>query len=342
MFVKNKILVSADFHIGVHNASEVWHKIALDHARHLVDVMKEHNLKDLVISGDLFHDRNDISVTTLDTVTEIFDLWKSFNIFLVVGNHDAFFKHKSDVHSLGLLKGWPNIIVIDQSTIFNYKDKKIGFVPWGADVHVLPKCDIIFGHFEISTFKFNQYKVCEHGLNPKDLLEKSPLIITGHFHINSDKKYKNGRILYTGNPHEMDFGDFENDKGLWILDVSSNELEFIKNDISPKHKKIRYSEKVFDKKEIEGNIICAYVDEDIETSEIDAFLAKIKSLNPLQLKPVQFEIDNSLKEGISEINASNGVKISDLLTEYIDKMGYQEDQKNKILNKTLEYYKKYE
>ena len=33
---------------------------------------------------------------------------------------------------------------------------------------------IIFGHFEIATFKLNEIKICEHGMTSENLLSRAP------------------------------------------------------------------------------------------------------------------------------------------------------------------------
>ena len=52
----------------------------------------------------------------------------------------------------------------------------------------------------------NNFKVCDHGDSPDKILEKGNKVISGHFHLRDRRKYKNGEILYLGNPFEMDFG----------------------------------------------------------------------------------------------------------------------------------------
>jgi DNA repair exonuclease SbcCD nuclease subunit len=90
----------------------------------------------------------------------------------------------------------------------------------------------------------NSYKVCEEGLKVKDLLKKSPLVISGHFHTRHEKKFGKGTILYVGNPFQMDFGDTDNQKGYYVLDLDTLEYNFTPNNISPNYKKISLSELV--------------------------------------------------------------------------------------------------
>ena len=90
----------------------------------------------------------------------------------------------------------------------------------------------------------NTYKVCEEGLKVKDLLNKSSLVISGHFHTRHEKKFGKGTILYVGNPFQMDFGDTGNRNGYYILVLDTLEYDFTHNNISPTYKKVSLSELV--------------------------------------------------------------------------------------------------
>ena len=117
-------------------------------------------------------------------------------------------------------------------------EREITFCPWGTTLSQIPKSDIVFGHFEIQTFKQNSFKMCDDGMTSKELLERCNLAISGHFHLRDERVYDEGTILYLGNPFQMDFGDVDSTKGYYILDLNTLKYEFTENTISPKHKKI--------------------------------------------------------------------------------------------------------
>ena len=111
MFLSNKICCVSDIHIGVHQNSSMWHNITLNWARWLAKNLKKHNVKDIMICGDLFHYRDEIAVTTIQVAQEFLSILSDFNIVILSGNHDAYYKDNSNVTSLSILKGWPNISV---------------------------------------------------------------------------------------------------------------------------------------------------------------------------------------------------------------------------------------
>ena len=334
MQIKNlEVGIFSDPHYGVHRNSEIWHKIALDHAKWAAEQFKQRGIQDIIIPGDIFHDRNDIAVNTLHVVTDIFDVLRDFNIIITVGNHDAYYRDNSSVNSVSILRGWSNITVIDKLTVETLQGKKIAFCPWGQDINEVPKCDLIVGHFEINSFKMNTYKVCTNGLKASDLTERAPLTITGHFHHREERKYENGTILYVGSPYQEDWGDFGTTKGLYILDLNDLSYKFIENDISPRYMKLRYTELTTGvytpdtlKAAIKGNIVKFYVDQVLEPATLETIVRKLVSI-----KPVEFTIEHDVTEQ-SKINieeAANkefNISVEKSIDEFIDLM----EVKNKL------------
>ena len=225
-FRDNPICCISDIHIGVHQNGGIWHRIVLEWARWLDKQLQKKKIQDIVICGDLFHYRDEIAVNTIHIVTEFFNIFKKYNIVIIVGNHDAYYKDRSDVNSLSILSGWENITVVSEIATTPAYGRKLTFCPWGVKTEDIPVSDIIFGHFEIENFKFNFAKVCSKGTRVKDLLAKCPNIITGHFHIKQKRQYDEGQVVYLGNPFEMDFGDVDDQKGYHILDIEKINLLF--------------------------------------------------------------------------------------------------------------------
>lgn len=315
---QQKIACVSDLHFGVHQNSDLWHIISIKFAKWFKEKLIEHGIRDIVIAGDVFHNRNEISVNTIHVVNQIFNIWKDFNIIIIPGNHDAFYKDRYDVHSLGLLNGWDNIDVLSEPTKSTFFGTKIGFCPWAANHEELGDCDIIFGHFEINNFKVTPYKVCEHGLNYSELLKFGNLVISGHFHYSELRKYDQGTILYLGCPYEMYWGDYGDTKGFYILDIGTKEFNFIENDISPKHKKIKFSEIVnagkippYWEKNIKGNIVNFIVDVNINPDKLEVVNKKIQSFNPLMFKiscdQYDLKLDESFNMNLENIDIPNNI-----------------------------------
>ena len=243
---KPRVAIFSDLHLGVHSNSSDWHNYAIEWAHWFKGECNRKNIKDIIFCGDWHHNRSEISVNTLQISADIFDILAEFNIIAITGNHDIYYKHRTDVNSLSIFKKRKNVTILDRFDTIEAFDRTITLCPWNTNIKDVPVSDVIFGHFEIETFKMNSYKVCEEGLKVKHLLKKSPLVISGHFHTRHEKKFSRGTILYVGNPFQMDFGDTGNIKGYYVLDLDTLEYDFTPNNISPTYKKISLSQLVRD------------------------------------------------------------------------------------------------
>ncbi len=332
----SEVGIFSDPHYGVHRNSETWHKIALDHAKWACEQFKQRGIKDIIIPGDIFHDRNDIAVNTLHIATDIFDILRDFNIIITVGNHDAYYRDNSTVNSVSVLRGWSNITVIDTLQVVNLQGKTIAFCPWGQDINEVPKCDLIVGHFEINSFKMNSFKVCTNGLKSADLTSRAPLTISGHFHHREERKYSEGTILYVGCPYQQDWGDYNTTKGLYILDLDTLSYEFIENNISPRYNKIYYSE-IFSGKHtatvikqlIAGNIVKFIIDKQLEPSLVDAIVRKLVSVKPVELT-IDYDYTEISKINNELVNTKNfSVSVETSISEFIDLLEIKDKDKVK-------------
>lgn len=327
--IKNKkIGIFSDIHIGLGTDNKLNHDNILNFAKWSSELFLNRGISDIIIPGDIFHNRNEISVTTLSVAKEFFDYFKDFRVFISTGNHDCFLKHKSDINSITLLDGWNNIHVIDKKPeIISYKDKKISLIPWGTSYDDIPNTDIMFGHFEISSFYMNSYKVCEHGMKSGDLLKKSPYVISGHFHKKDHRTYSNGQILYVGSPYQQNFGDSLDERGIYEFNLEENTFEFIKNDISPQFFKISIKKlknnqiKTKDLIELsKNNILSLVIDEKTTPEEIISLKDKINTLNPHSLR-IDYDDNDaeiSLSSDNNDYNSSNILKSIEDFIETLD------------------------
>lgn len=344
--LKNKkIGIFSDIHIGLGQDSSLNHKIVLDFAKWASETFLNKGISDIIIPGDIFHNRNEISVETLSIAKEFFDYFNDFRIFISTGNHDCFLKNKSDINSISILNGWPNINIIDKKTeILTYKDKKISLVPWGVDANDIPLSDIMFGHFEITTFNMNSYKICDHGMKSESLLSKSPLIISGHFHTKQSRKYKNGKIVYVGSPYQQNFGDCNEQRGIYTLDLETEEFIFIENVISPRYYRISASKYLKDEYYLKAsdivtrdNIVSLIIDDKLSPEDILSIKDRLNKENP---QSIRIDYENNDKdfdknETDNEYDSSNILKsIEDFIQNLdIDNKKEVEDYLKELYNK---------
>jgi len=344
--LEERVLLFSDLHIGNKMNSSAFHKTALGYVEWLKQTANDNHINTLVFLGDFFHYREELNLTAVFTANKFLETLKDFQIIILVGNHDCYYKDNARIHSTQIFEKWDNIVVVDETTSFEYMDKTIAFLPWGFDYSEIPsKVDYAFGHLEIETFRVNKVKICEknhHSINSASLLKKIDKVITGHFHVRSEKKYKSGIIKYIGNTYEQNWSDYQEEKGVEILNFSTGEMEFIKNDVSPKHIKVSLSkilakdedEIAILKNDFKGNITKLIVDEEVDIEKVYAISDRLSKLKPLDFNA---EIITSSSNKTADDFESVEIDMDLLLTEYVEKLEI-EDNKDKILSETLSLY----
>ena len=342
---KPRVAIFSDLHLGVHSNSTDWHNYAIEWANWFKDDCKRRNIKDLIFCGDWHHNRSEISVNTLQISADILDILSDFNIIAITGNHDMYYKHRTDVNSLSIFKKRKNVTILNDPETIEAFDRTITFCPWNTNIKDVPKSDILFGHFEIETFKMNSYKVCEDGLKVKDLLTKSNLVISGHFHTRHLKKFSRGTVLYVGNPFQMDFGDVGNTKGYYVLNLDDMEYEFIQNTISPNYIKISLSQLIREGNItshiidlVTNNIVKLKVDMNISQDDMDILLQKLSLLKPESLT-VDYDINfNRLIDNTDNKEDLSGIDIPQAVEEFVNLLEIK--NKKEIIDYTLSLYEK--
>lgn len=326
-FSNSKIGLFSDIHIGLGQNSSIWHQNILDFAEWTSSFYSKNNIEEIIIPGDIFHNRTEINVNTLSVAKKFFDYFKKFKLFISTGNHDCYYKDSSSVNSISLLKEWNNITIVDSNVeIFFNKEsnKNISLVPWGTKTEDIPKTDICIGHFEIASFKMNAYAVCNEGLESHCLLDKAPFVVSGHFHHREHRTYKNGEILYLGSPYQQNFGDSGSERGIYILDLKTNNFEFIKNNVSPVHYKISLQDilnkKITSKhlKElIPQNMISFVIDCSCSSNQISLISSKLQNLNPKFFRMDYPYLENSIVSG-NEESSFNTLDIPKNITDFVN------------------------
>ena len=340
-----KIALISDIHLGIHTNSEEWHKIILDYGIWLKNELVSKGIKDIFVLGDIFNDRSDIGVRTLHVAENFFKIFTegtyNFNVVLLAGNHDSYFKDNADINSISILRGWKNITVVDTLQIAEWFNKKYALVPWGVDINqISEKMDGIFGHFDINTFKINTMKLCEHGIDSDILLDKGKLIMSGHYHTKQERIYPNGRIIYLGCPYSQNWGDAEDIKGYYILDVKEGTYEVFENIISPRYHKIKLTDFLDKtrlseiKQRIKGNFIKILVDRAMDYEQFDKLQNKLNGMLPMDLSSDFSEIqDDSTPENYEAVD----MDIPTMIPEYIDSLDKGE-LRDKIINELVEIH----
>lgn len=345
--MQKKIACISDIHLGVHQDSQLWHKLHLELATWIKQSLIENNIDHLLIAGDVFHNRHEVNVATIHTAKLFFDILSDFKIDIITGNHDCYYRDNSKINSISILNR-DNVSVHEKIYSFIANGKKIVMCPWGTELSSIPKCDVVVGHFELLNFKMNGSIYCDHGWESGSILERCKLVLTGHFHTRQERVYEDNKtILYTGSPLQLDWGDREGAKGITVLDTEDLTLELIENNVSPVHEKLQINDlqngkiKIQTlKKLLNNNHAKIVVSSQIESSSVDLLLSKLNSMSPLQLH-IEYENDSDIKqlEKNTDIDNEKVVSIESVLKEFIDALDIKISKKH-VYDKCLEYYKK--
>lgn len=353
-----KIFLIGDLHLGIKNNSVEWLQIQRDF---LLDFFIKEVDKDfdpardiLVFEGDIFHSRESINVRVQNEAYEIFEtLAKKFKrgIFIILGNHDVYYKDKNEVNSLKSLSHLSDdIFVFEKPEILTVNgNHSLLMLPWVENSDGLSKiindhrdlCDYIICHADIQGVRFNKWTKVEHGVEIKTL-ESYKRVYSGHIHHRQELK----NIVYTGTPYQMDRGDRDNTKGFYVLDATGSDLTetFIENTASPIYKKFDAYE-LLDLSPVEITKLFnnAFVDimismKLVSNFSVSRFLDIIKDSH----RKIEFftyvDQDKEDSSGV-DFNPEDNLNVFDIFRSYLKQKEYSTLFKTNLARKFVEIHK---
>lgn len=232
-----KIAILGDTHFGMRNDSAVFNELA---RKFYTDVffpyLEQHGIGSVIQLGDLFDRRKFINFNILASAKGYFFdplAAKGIDLYMLIGNHDIFYRNTLKVNSPNLLlPEYSNIRVIDKPSQIFFTGMSVDVIPWICEENEKEVAEFInnskntfcFGHFELAGFEMDRGNFCHEGMD-MGILSKYEQVISGHFHHKSSK----GNILYTGVPYQMTWADWNDPKGFHVFDTETREIEFIQN-----------------------------------------------------------------------------------------------------------------
>ncbi len=217
-----KATVFTDLHFGKKNNERRFNVDCEEFVKWFIEESKNFGAEICIFLGDWHDNRKFINVSTLNfSNTSLQLLNESFDqVFLIIGNHDLFYREKREIHSIEFAKNLKNIKVINDIEIID----DCSFVPWlmKDEVQQVKKIEskFMFGHLEIATFIPNSKAVAnDEALLKIDDLQNNDFVFTGHFHSRQIKK----NIYYIGNAFPHNFSDnFDTKRGMMFLESNGN------------------------------------------------------------------------------------------------------------------------
>jgi DNA repair exonuclease SbcCD ATPase subunit len=226
-------------------------------------------------------------------------------------------------------------------------EKKALLCPWGIDLDKWQstKYDYLFGHFEFNGASLNGSTFDGSSYGMQELAKMSPYVFSGHFHIRKEYNFEDGKIITIGCPFQLDWGDYRNSKGYYILQPKTAKYIFQKNTQSPTYikyfwSKLNKGEQKIEKKKIENNYIKLVIDEGYDYGSVVDTMSTINNYAPIKVEPdYVFSINNQLLGDIKNDNTQMKMTKLQYIIKFIEKLDVQDGvNKKDIIKLAKQYY----
>lgn len=168
-----KTLIITDLHIGLKKANQSRLSIIVKVFKNFLKTIKEENVKNVICCGDIFHSRIALDLQALNVGIKLLGaLAEKCECWLILGNHDLYYKNTAAIHSSNVFKHIKNIHIIEETTDVEINGKKALFVPWLGTFNGRMKgtYDLMFGHFDIDGRYLIASYIEEHASEKKETI----------------------------------------------------------------------------------------------------------------------------------------------------------------------------
>ena len=311
-----------DTHFGARKGSKLFHDyFELFYKNVFFPTLEQYGITTVIHMGDAFDSRKSIDYQSLEWAKRVvFDPLSKYEVHMIVGNHDSYYKNTNNTNSPQLLlKDYPNVKTYSSPTEIKVENLDILLLPWicvdnqeqSLKMIKKTKAKVAMGHLELQGFRVNRSLIMEHGLEA-DIFKNFKKVFSGHYHTRSN----NGTVFYTGNPYEIYWTDVGDTRGFTIFDTETLEHEPINNPYKMFHN-IYYEDtnyQTFDARDYENKIVKVIVRKKTDTKKFEKFIDKLYASNISELKIVEnFEIQES-----TEFEAFESEDTLSILNRYIE------------------------
>lgn len=245
-----KIGMIADLHMNLFRRFNPFFVHVENAVDEFVRLCKEKDVQTIVIPGDFFHTKYQLSTEALIKANKILQKLLSaawdphVKIIIIRGNHDSASSMELDVNLCENYSKIPGVIVVNDYQRIPMEDCFLHCIAYFEDEELIQKVhdcnagkpasdwkknNILFGHFAVAGFKMNQDYEDKHGLDQVNLLDSFKKVFLGHFHGHQNR----GNTYYISAPLQSKHGDETAQHGFMFYDTSSDEVEFVENKLSP-------------------------------------------------------------------------------------------------------------
>lgn len=240
-----------DTHFGRSPLSlDKWIKIQFDYFHkqlipYLIKNVKEGDI--LIHCGDLFDNRTSVPIIIHNKVEDLLlKLGEILPVHLIVGNHDLYNKGDNTINSPRIYNWLPNVNIYQDTTTIEIDGSKLVLMPWVEkkddmieEIKNNPG-DYLFCHSDLNGCKMHLSSIAHRNKFKIDVNQFNDYkkVYSGHIHI---RQIQNN-FEFIGAPYQMDRNDYNDTKGLTVLNLDTGETEFVENTISPTFKRVQIKE----------------------------------------------------------------------------------------------------
>ena len=330
-----KVAIITDTHYNFKKGNKVFHDyFEMFYKNIFFPTLEVRNINTVIHLGDVFDSRKSTDYWSIEWARRvIFDPLKKYNVHAIVGNHDIFYKNTNYINSPHLLlKDYSNIKVYSKPEEVILGDLKTLFIPWIStdqeqetlDIIESTPCKVAMGHLELGGFKVLKDYVQEETKFDKKF-RKFEKVFSGHYHTRSD----DGKVFYIGNPYQMFWSDYKDERGFIIFDTETLDIEYIDNPYEI-FKIIYYDEDKLpnDLSRYKNCIVKLVVKNRTDRNKYEKFFDELSKENPYELKVIENVV---LKEVFDSEEFLTTEDTLSLLKKYVDESEIQLNKK-KIKN----------
>jgi DNA repair exonuclease SbcCD nuclease subunit len=325
-----KIAILTDTHYGAKKGSKYLHDyFELFYKNIFFPTLEENEVKTVIHMGDAFDSRKSIDYQSLEWAKRVvFNPLKKYDVHMIIGNHDTYYKNTNNVNSPELLlQTYSNIKTYSNPAEINIGGLNILLIPWINQENEASTLKMIertnskcaMGHLEFQGFRVNRQLVMEHGLD-SNIFKNFTKVFSGHYHTRSD----NGRIFYLGNPYEMYWTDVNDTRGFHIFDTETLEHTPINNPYKLFYN-IYYEDtpyQIFDATEYKSKIVKVIVRKKSKPKDFEKFIDKLYTVGIQELKIIEnFDIQEN-----EEFEISEDENTLTILNRYIEESEFEFDK----------------
>jgi DNA repair exonuclease SbcCD nuclease subunit len=325
-----KVALITDQHFGARNDSlhfmDFYEKF---YSETFFPKILEEKIDTVFILGDTFDRRKYVNFYSLQRAKKMFFdplVENNIKVYMLVGNHDTYYKNTNEVNSPELLlEDYKNIQVIEEPTTIRVNDVAICMMPWicaenyehSMQTLKLTEATICMGHFEIEGFQMYRGAPSHEGLKAS-LFDKFHMVFSGHYHHKSSK----GFIHYLGNPYELTWQDHDDPRGFHLFDLESHELTFVKNP-NTIFKKFIYDDKLASIKDYTDMDLSEYKSSYVKVvvvNKTNPYLFDMVINNLYQINPIDITVAEDLVEidDIEDVDQTEDT--TTILNKYVDNL----------------------